>query len=279
MTVWQYMQNKFFLVGVVLLIFSGFALPAIAWNQLPLLTESPAIQPPGQFHFDIGITYLHKKNFGFSPYSEQFSRSVLSCPTLGFSLGLGTRVEVQMSYEALFVEEQEFQIREVWKTGDLAFFTKVQWWGEQTILPQTGIRIGVKLPNAPNEYRVGTDETDVILSTLFEKRFSRLTTTVNLGIAILGDPTHNAQQDDLLSYGLACTYIQNGGVRYKAEVAGLAFGSSHNELASALFHLIIPDGNLSWNISGHLGLVGNSETWGVSGGVSLRSDLLARWAG
>ena len=271
------MRKTLCLFGLIVWISCVYSLGAFAWNQLPLLTESPGIQPSGQFRFDIGLTYLHKRNFGFSPYSEQFSRNVLSCPTLGFSIGLGRRVEVQASYETLFVEEQEFQIREVWKTGDLAFFTKVAFWDEQHVLPQTGIRIGVKLPNAANQYRVGTDETDFTFSTLFEKRFSTLTTTANLGILVLGDPTRNAQQDDLLSYGLACTY-QKGGVRYKVDVTGQAFGSSHNELASVLFHLLVPDGKLTWNISGRMGLVGNSEDWGVSGGVSIQSDLLTHWA-
>lgn len=270
--------RKYAFIGILLLFLWVRASGVAAWNQLPLLTQSPDILSSGSLQFGIGVQYLHHKNFGFSQFSKDFSRNVLSCPLLELSIGLGKRVELQTTYEVLFVEEEEFQIREPWRSGDLAFFSKVEFWGEQRFVPQTGIRIGVKAPNASNPYRVGTDETDFVFSGLFKKTFSQVTTTVNLGILVLGNPFRNAAQDDLLSYALACSFPWKDRFTYTAEIAGQAFGTEHNELASALLHMDIGDGRLTWKISGRVGLVENSADWGLTGGVSINSDVLRRWA-
>jgi hypothetical protein len=50
---------------------------------------------------------------------------VLSIPTLAVNVGFGKLAEVELTYEVLCVEEEEFQIKEHWQSGDLAFFTKV----------------------------------------------------------------------------------------------------------------------------------------------------------
>ena len=248
-----------------------------AWNQLPLLTEPPQVLPAGHVRFDLGLQYLSKNNFPFSPFSEDSGRNVLSLPTLGLYVGLGKRVELQVTYEMLFVEEEEFLIREQWKNGDIAFFTKIEILGERQTLPGIGIKIGAKLPNAGDQFRVGTDETDLAFSALFDKTFSKITTTANLGLLILGNPFENARQDDLLSYGFACSIPWKKQITYTAEIAGQAFGTSHNERSSALLHIHIRDGALTWNISGRLGLTENSEDWGISGGVSWTFDGVKCW--
>jgi hypothetical protein len=249
-----------------------------AWNQLPLLTESPTVLPAGHVRFDLGLQYLSNKNFPFSSFSEDSSRDVLSLPTLAMSIGLGKRSELQITYEMLFVEEEEFLIREQWKSGDIAFFTKIELLEEQENLPGMGVKVGAKLPNSGDQYRVGTDETDLTFSTLFEKHLSSVKFFANAGLLILGNPYENAEQDDLLSYGIACSIPWNDHVTYTAEIAGQHFGRANNERSLALLHVHIHDGNLIWNVSGRVGLIENSEDWGLSGGVSLTFDVLKHWA-
>jgi hypothetical protein len=241
-----------------------------AADHFPLLTESPQTLPPGQFAVDVGLQFLNHHNFPFSQFSETFSRNVLSLPTLGLAVGLGKRVELQLRYEVLFVEEDELRIRERWKSGDLAFFTKIAIREEGRYLPGTGIKLGAKLPNAMDAYRVGTDETDLAFAALAEKTLSSLTVTSHLGLLILGDPFSKARQDDLLAYGVACSFPWNSSLASTIEVVGQAFGTSHNERASVVAHLFFEDGRLTWNISGRGGLLENSERWGLSGGVRIR---------
>jgi len=262
-------------ISLILILFLFFlnAFPVFAWNQLPLLTDSPQVLPANQVQLDVGTKFLIHKNFPFSAFSDDFARNALSFPTLGINFGLGKRVELQVTYEVLFVEEEELRIKERWKSGDLAFFTKLELLKERRHFPGVGIKLGTKLPNASNTYRVGTDETDLALSALFSKTFSAITMNANLGLLILGNPFANACQDDLLGYGIAWTVPWKHHLTYTAEVAGQAFGTSHNERASALLHMHFEDGALTWTISGRAGLLKNSENWGISGGVRWRFGL------
>jgi hypothetical protein len=269
--------SRTYLIGLLILSNCLAVLPAFAWNQLPLLTDSPRVLPAGDVQLDLGIKFLSHQNFPFSPFSEHFARNVLSVPTLGMNFGVGKRVELQLTYEVLFVEEEELMIKERWKSGDLAFFTKLELLEERRYFPGIGLKLGAKLPNASDTYRVGTDETDLAFSALFGKMFSPVTINANLGLLILGNPFVNATQDDLLGYGIACVIPRRQQLTYVVEVAGQAFGTSHNERASAVVSLYFKNGALTWNISGRIGLLENSENWGISGGVRWTSDILAHW--
>lgn len=271
--------SRKYLIRLLMILSIGLhVFPAAAWNQLPLLTDSPRLLPAGQVQFDVGLQFLSRQNFPFLPFSAHPARDVLSLPTLGLNFGFGKRVELQLRYEVLFVEEEELRIKELWKSGDLAFFTKINILEEHRRLPGIGVKLGAKLPNTSDAYRVGTNETDLAFLALFEKTFAAFTTTANLGLLILSDPFRNVTQDDLLSYGVACTFPWKPNLTYTAEVAGQAGGISHNERASAVLHLFFQNGALTWNLATRVGLHKNSENWGVSGGVRWTFDWLKRWA-
>jgi len=265
----------------VSLLFLLWTVPATvnAWNRLPLQAEPPIVLQSGIMQFDFGLQYLSHSNFPFSSFSQDAGRDVLSLPTLAMRIGLGKRSELRLCYEVLFVEEGAFRIREAWKSGDLDIFTKIEFWQERRWLPATGVNVGVKLPNAGNNYRVGTDETDVAVSALFAKQFASVATTANIGLLILGNPFAHARQDDLLSYALACSWPWNARITTTAEIAGQMFGTSDNQRSSALFHLSLREHHLTWTLSGRIGLLSNSEDWGLSAGAAWTWDGLRRWAG
>jgi hypothetical protein len=257
------------LLGVLLLVGLGGFNPSRshAWNQLPLLAESPTTLSAGQVEVELGVKFLGRKNFPFSRFSKTHTRNVLSMPTLGLHFGLGQRTELHLSYEVLCVEEDEFRIREQWKSGDLAVFTKIALLAERRRRPALGLRVGAKLPNSDSTYRVGTDETDLAFSTLFEKTFSPVTMTAHLGLLILGNPYKQVSQDDLLEYGLACAMPWKSQFTWVAEVAGQAFGTAYNQRSTAALHWQFHDGALTWTLSGRAGLVENSADWGISASV------------
>lgn len=242
---------------------------ASAWNALPLLIESPTTLPGGTVQFELGCGFLGHKNFGFSPFSTSFHRDVYSWPTFGARIGLGTRVDLHLTYEVLFVEEDELRIKERWKSGDLAFFTKINVMSERRWRPALGVTLGAKVPNAGDAYRVGTDETDLVFLLLAEKRLATITLNAQAGFLILGNPYSLARQDDLIAYGAAATVPLWNTVRARVEFAGQALGTARNECASALLHLLLDQEHLLWNLSGRIGLLPNSESWGLSGGVQI----------
>ncbi len=245
------------------------AIPAAAWNALPLLTESPATLPGGSVQIELGCGFLGHKNSAFSPFSRHYHRNVLSWPTFGGRIGLGSRVDLHMTYEVLFVEEDELRIKERWKSGDLAFFTKIHVMQERRRRPGLGVMLGAKLPNASNTYRVGTDETDLVFFLLAEKRLAPIIINAQTGLLILGNPDGLARQDDLLGYGLAATVPLRDDVFARLELAGQTLGTAKNQRASAILHILLDQNHLLWNLSGRAGLLPNSESWGLSGGVRI----------
>lgn len=258
------------LLRIVLLILLIWpAMPAAAWNALPLSTESPYTLPAGNMQFNLGCGFWGHKNFGFSPFSQHFHRDVYSWPALAVGIGLGSRVDLRFTYDVLFVEEDELRIKERWKSGDLAFFTKIQVLEERRWRPALGVSLGAKLPNAGQNYRVGTDETDLAFLVLAEKQARTITLNAQAGLLILGNPYSMARQDDLLAYGLAATLPVRGPMHAGVELIGQALGTAHNEYASALAHLHLTQERLLWTLSGRVGLLPNSAAWGLSGNVKI----------
>ncbi len=258
-------------LSILLLIaaLSLFTIPVTAWNALPLLIESPTTLPGGTVQFELGCAFLGHKNFAFSPFSRYFHRDVFSWPTFGARIGLGTRVDLHFAYEMLFVEEDELRIKERWKSGDLAFFTKIHMMQERERRPGLGVTLGAKLPNASDTYRVGTDETDLAFFLLAEKHQAPLTLNAQIGLLILGNPYGVARQDDLLAYGIGATAPLWADVHARLELAGQTLGTAKNERASAILHILLDQKHLLWNLSGRIGLLPNSESWGLSGGVRI----------
>lgn len=240
-----------------------------SWNALPLVVESPSTLSGGELQFEVGCGFLGHKNLTFSPFSTHFHRDVLSWPTFGMRIGLGTRVDLHLQYEVLFVEEDELRIKERWKSGDVAFFTKIHALQERHWLPGLGVKLGAKLPNASNIYRVGTDETDLAFLILFEKHVAPVVLHAQAGLLILGDPYSLARQDDLLAYGIAGTVPIGSDLQARIEIAGQTLGTLHNEHASAILHILLDQEHLIWNLSGRVGLHPNSESWGISGNVRI----------
>lgn len=65
---------------------------------------------------------------------------------------------------------------------------------------------GVKLPNAKDEKRLGTDETDFYFSGLFSQRIGFWEFSENLGLGILGSPTAMRAQEDVYTYGFSAAW-------------------------------------------------------------------------
>ncbi len=82
------------------------------------------------------------------------------------------------------------------------------------------MRFATRLPNASNESGLGQDTTDFFASVLAGKTIKRLRLVGNAGVAIVGDPTVAARQEDLLTFGLSLVSRLGGGVDAVAEYNG-----------------------------------------------------------
>jgi hypothetical protein len=99
---------------------------------------------------------------------------------------------------------------------DLVIGTKIRVMSEGTSRPGFGVRFATKLPNASNESGLGLDTTDFYAALLAAKTVRSVRTVVNVGVAILADPTRGDRQNDVLTYGISFARA----ITQRAEVVG-----------------------------------------------------------
>ncbi|MFQ5667379.1 MAG: hypothetical protein ACE5I7_13250 [Candidatus Binatia bacterium] len=247
-----------------------------AYSLLPLVTEDARPLPNGVAEVSLGIAYFKDLRFpAFTPPRSLRSQDLLGLPQSGVRIGAGDWVEIQATYEALYLDERAADGKKNSKfgSGDLRLFTKVRLMREADLLPALGLRFGTKLPNASQSDRLGTDETDFGADVLASKSVGLLTAHVNLGLLLLGNPGSSGGQDDLFNYALGLSSLplgttQVGGINIKllGELAGLAGSRFDNDRTAVRVGLQMQRGPATLYIGVNTGLVTASENLGVSTG-------------
>jgi hypothetical protein len=245
-----------FIIGIYLI----FGLPA--WAFWPQETEDAWVLRGGEAEFVAGVEYLENRQLEFTAMERD--RELLKLPAIGLRFGFGGKSEFQFNYEAEYLDEQGGESE--YGSGDLRVWNKISFTQESGSFPAVGFRWGVKLPNADDEDRLGTDETDFFTSMLFSKHIGPVLSHLNLGLAILGDSLQNSHQDDLLSYGIAVEFpIRNTSIW--GEVTGLAGSHNNNNFSTARLGLNWERGPWTWVAALGTGLAEESEDWSIRGGM------------
>lgn len=203
--------------------------PAAA-QQRPLVTEDPATVDNGFVLLEAGLTVLRDQPFPVSGLTGRF----WSVPTLGISIGVGDRAEVQIdnvSFDRLRIAGREpaplsHMLRVQGDTtgswSDAVIGAKTRLVEERPWLPAIGLRFATKLPNASNEEGLGLDTVDFYQSLLLGKTIRSVRVAGNVGLGILSDPTRGDRQNDVLTYGLSAVVPVGRGVEVVGEWAGRA---------------------------------------------------------
>ena len=183
--------------ALVYLIFSMATLGTLAptaraASLLPIRTEDARALPHGHAEAVLGIDYFKDLRFpDFTPSGSISSQDLYSLPRIGLNFGLGDWVEVQASYELLYLDETLGYgggSDTKYGSGDARLFTKVYLLAEHDWWPAAGVRFGAKLPNANVDDRLGTDEIDFMIEALATKDLGAMTVHLNLGLALLDNP-------------------------------------------------------------------------------------------
>jgi hypothetical protein len=259
---------------------------------LPLRTETAKPLPSGTLELAIGSSYFHNLRFPmFTPRGAIREQDLVTAPEMALRIGVGDWVEIQASYELLYLDERNVEESHTeYGGGDARLFTKVRLFREGEIMPALALRFGTKLPDANKDNRLGTDETDFGIEGLASKDFGIVATHLNLGILIAGNPgpgpgarhRNSDGQDDLFTYsvGLASRPFGSSApkavhFRLLAEVQGLA--GSHrdfdNDRAAARIGGRVEVGGFSFYTGASVGLESGSEDFGVSAGLVYAFDL------
>jgi len=266
---------------------------AAAATLFPLVTEDAVPLAHGVAEFHFGAAYFRNQRFpAFTPPGAVRSHDLFSLPNFGLRIGAGDWVEIQASFEFLLVDEViqrgsgARHSNTTWGGGDARLFTKARLFDERGPWPAVGLRFGTKLPNAKRADRLGTDETDFHIETLFSRDFGVLTAHANMGIAILGnsgpmiagDRSFSAEgQDDLFTWSLALAGAERSPVgaagwtwRPLAELRGSAGSRFDNDGAGARFGLQTARGPWTTYAGMSVGFGGAAEDVGAMIGAWYR---------
>ena len=147
------------------------------------------------------------------------------------SIGISSIAELQIDtgYSRLSVRSRapgplapvlDFEGDHTSSIEDIVVATKIRVLSEGTNRPSFGLRIATKLPNARNESGLGTDMTDVSLAVLVGKTIRSIRVVGNLGVAVIGDPTQTAVQNDPTTFGLSLARALAPGFDVVTEMRG-----------------------------------------------------------
>ncbi len=141
-------------------------------------------------------------DFSGSVLKRQSNESLFSFPELGLTYTVAQKVELSAFWPFLILDRANQSA--VAGAGDVNLSAKVsvrkrECWA-------AAVRFGVKLPNAKDEKRLGTDETDSYASALLSERKGAWEFSQNFGFGILGSPTALRSQEDVYTFGLSATF-------------------------------------------------------------------------
>jgi hypothetical protein len=181
-------------------------------QQRPLVTEDPEPIGAGRVLIEGGIGLAHDYQ---NPVSG-LKGNLVSIPTIGVSVGLGSIVELQIDggiYNSLSISSRDPNAPlaalltvsgdSTHDVSNAVIATKIRMLAESSGRPAIAIRFATKLPNASNEKGIDLDTTDVSGTLLFAKTVQSIRVVGNIGAGILANPTSGVGQNDVLLYGLS----------------------------------------------------------------------------
>lgn len=179
-------------------------------TQRPLVTVDPALAAPGWAAIETGTSFFHDREIP----AVGLRGDVLRVPELTLRLSVGQRVEIRVDtgYEVLLVRERregplsaelDYDGESSSDIRDPVVATLVRLREETAGGPALGFRIATRLPVASNESGLGLDTTDFFASLLAAKDAGPYRWVANLGLGILGVPTAETSQNDVVTYGLS----------------------------------------------------------------------------
>jgi hypothetical protein len=255
---------------------SPAAAQSLAAVDRPLVTDTARVFPPRLGQIGVGAEFVRL------PRDE----TLTSAPVVSLRLGLAEFAELSAAYRYLFRHAPERP--DTAGTGDLFLFTKVRLLsdladdGRPASWPAAAVRLGVKLPDASDEKRLGTNGADFSMLGLLTQRVGPVELRLSGGLQILDSPFEPRKQIDSPTFAAALLVHAPGGFvpfveyyRQAANRAAFAFSEGRAGLRWGR-------GRFGFDLSASVGFDGNrprgfagelSRDWGVAAGVSWRFGL------
>jgi hypothetical protein len=250
--------------------------PARPPLQAPFETRLPWCLDAGQWEVAGGVSYQKGAHPPFPTDDSDPERDAwhASLVDVAYGVGRGAEVRVQWGVQGFDPEEGD----STWGIEDVRLS-----FAHQISFRKVAAAIGfaVKLPNASDEDRLGTDETDVFLTGSAGGRGERWGWAAEAGLGILGHPRTDATQDDVLVFG-AAGWRRFGGDRSAAgpdpsgegawlatfELSGQAGSRFGNDVQRLSAGVTLPSVRFPLSLIASRGLTSESEEWGIAARVT-----------
>ncbi len=223
----------------------GNASPDMRWTDPeatftyynPLWTEEAQVIGPKRFRGEMAFGYVNQAD----------GSDLYATPTVIAGWGIGPWADFEIEYAFLHVRDTDVvsergQVLRLGKdgseTGDIRVHLKLVPF--RLRVGDLGVKFTTKLPNASDEAGLGTDETDFIARVLLSSNWgaissnsivSRLTTHMNMGIAIQEDPFERSRQNDVFLWGAAAEYAITDDWTFWTEIHGAVGGDEVDNVA------------------------------------------------
>ena len=284
------MPRQAFQIGVTILCAAALTGRATATfaQQRPLVTEDPEVIGTGRMLVEAGVAYERDIEFPASGLRG----NLLTVPSAGVSVGLGSIVEVQLDGVlrrrlavtnrtlAPLSELLTFSGDTTSGVGDFVLATKVRVAPETPSRPAVGLRFATKLPNASNETGLGLDTMDFFSSLLVGKTVRSIRVVGNLGLGILSDPTNATRQNDVVTLGASLARALTDAVELVGEVNGHTNTRSGEpppgteSRATMRIGARLTRGTMRLDAAFLTGLTVRDSTWGLTVGATYVWDAL-----
>ena len=267
---------RFFFSSLVLLFFSSLCL---AQEYYILDTEEASTIGQGKLRteIEVGVT------------KQPDASELFNVPTVRVAYGLSDWADIEIEYEYLSVKDTDFtnfdfgivnENSDERGAGDTRISLKVVPYEFNS--HRLGFQFITKLPNADQGEGLGTNEADFTWQVLFSSDWGKLKTHVNAGMAVLGDPAQNGNQNDFVVWGGGGQYELPHSLTLMGEIEGsfaadhstegfienIAEASEGGARARARLALTGPVGDWRWGVSAFKGVNSHTEDWGAQVGLS-----------
>lgn len=255
----------------VALILTSLALPDDAAAEPPIQRPFDTLLPwsldRGQWEFGAGVVVREDVNPVFYADERSTNRDEWRVSVIDAAVGLGSGGEARIQFGVQHFDEEGGLEKTGIEDARLTFS-----WQLPTERYGSAAHLVVKLPNAGNDERLGTDQIDIFLVGSAGRTSPRWGWAGQLGFGILGSPTDAGVQDDLILFGAAAWMplgsADTSKVTLFGEISGYAASRFGNDFRIARAGLRLFR-RLPLDLSLRRGLTGESEDWGLELGLTL----------
>lgn len=260
-------MRRLAMVCVGMILAPGFVTAQSRYGQGPLRTILPRTLQRGAWDVSTGLIYREDARPPFFGDDPSLIRDELRARVIDVSYGLGGGSQARLEFGAQRFQERGGNDQTGVEDARISFTYQIPL--RSTLA--AAAHFAVKLPNAPDDDRLGTDQTDVFILSAVGRQTGSFGWAANAGLGLLGSPVRVGDQDDVFVFGTAGWWRPpdvSSGFSAFAELQGVA-GSRFDNDERTLGGGVIFSRHVPTSFAVRYGLTAESPDWSAEIRVTL----------